>query len=320
VNLVRVLLAVALLATSASAQRIAFADVDVRGPCTGITVQLELAGSGPTRLALDVPVGSTSRIELPLLLPPDLQPSDLASLRAPRLDPNGGSATFAGWQRPATLERWAAVPSGLRARPRSAPPELRAAPSLAACALLLAAGCAALATRRAAARIALGLVALAAGWGIAPRGSDPQAVTAVWEFDADSERGLAWQSSSGALAFDADALVTALAAPPVPAAGMDLRRADSTWRWRAEGARLWTASEIDAASLAHGELVQAWTRRAGGAWVALGAPGSPEPPGWLVAGLPMGVDLVLGVRSGANEERTWVRWVGPFDGRLALPR
>lgn len=321
-SVLRTLLAALLVASSALAQRIAFADVDVRGPCSGIEAQLELPGTGPTSLALDVPVGSTSRVVLPLLLPPDLAAADLASLRAPRLEPAGGGASFAGWQQPSTLERWAAVPSGLRARPRTAPPEQRAAPSLAACALLIAAGCAVLAVKRAAARVAIGLVALAAGWGIAPRGDGRDATTAVWEFDAAAERGLGWFSARDLKRFGGELAYSRVDPPVLPAgARIDGAAHSDVWTWRAEGARLWTGIELDPALLAHAALVYAWTRRAGGAWVGHGAPPSPEPPGWLVAGLPMGVDIALGLRrSGGSDGAPWVRWVGPFDGRVALPR
>ncbi|TAJ07618.1 MAG: hypothetical protein EPO68_16240, partial [Planctomycetota bacterium] len=305
-NALRLLLAALLVASSALAQRVALANVDVRGPCSGLTAQLELAGTGPTAIPLDVPDGSTQRVLLPLLLPPDLVADDLATLRAPSLAPDGGRASFAGWNQPSTLARWADVPSGLRARPRTAPPELRAAPSLVACALLVAAGCAVLALKRAAARVAIGVCAVLAGWAIAPQGDGRLATTVVWEFDAGVSRGLAWSNARDRISIPSEGLVHALADPPALPIGA--RIDGSTWTWRAEGARLWIAREADPAWLTRGELFYAWTRRAGGEWVALGGPDSPEPPGWLVTGLPMGVDVVLGLRfPGSEDAWPWVR-------------
>jgi len=145
----------------------------------------------------------------------------------------------------------------------------------------------------------------------------------VCEVDATAERALEWRSARGGLELELDGLTHALAEPPVLPAGSRLSaaRASGPWQWRSPGARLWTARELAPAQVTAEPLAAAWSRRAGGEWQAHGAAVG-DPPGWLLAGLPMGIDAVLGsfAPDEYGAERGWLRWVGAFDGRLPLPR
>lgn len=290
------------LALQAPATRIAWAEVELRGPLTEL--RLELEGAGATRLTRDVPEGELRQFMLPL-------PAPAAGLRAPvrwtwrgsgqarwrgtdsapappasELPPDSASAEEA------RVQRWERLPQALRSRPRLPPadggsPLARTSP--ATWALALSAGWLAIVLRRRPARALLvGAAAAAgiAGFGITrERGATPIAVLEceIPAPGAEPAQGPAWllaQSAPSRLRLGAGRLLWLRSDPPAATleCALDPTQPQSP-EIRAE-ADLLSLEELAGAdwelsSAANGlaDFAAVWTRDPGGdaPWVARGA-------------------------------------------------
>jgi hypothetical protein len=153
-------------------------------------------------------------------------------------------------------------------------------------------------------------------------------VVSVLEGDASSGR---WLEVRGAQ----DGLVVTGSRPgwlrrlPAGAVGNLECLADATERWAAQfpEARLYFSTEIEIKDLPSGsspgdrDLLRAWVRLPGEGWSFRGPwarqeslPGAilggPAPPGWLAAGLPQGVGVLLGECKTSSTDQGWLRLVG----------
>jgi len=300
------------------------ASFELRGPLARAEWALR-AGAARTVLSAELRAGEVRRLELPFAggaladLPPELV----------RLEPPGARATFDAWRPAPSLD----LPAGLTARPR--PPVGRARPALsgAASALLLAAGVLAFAARRrAAACLAAGLAGAGGVALLTLSREPPRAAERVLEGDA-SGRWMEVEAAFERLDVPAGDVrgvefepAAAAAAPVVWTVELDPRGE----RWSAErrGARICRLSRFDPRARrlerelnAWGALEAAWTRAAVGSWSYHGAwplgtalppqQGGRGAPGWLAAGLPQGVGVLIARwRHAEGAETTWIRLVG----------
>jgi len=311
-----------LLACAAAAQpqnRVAFAEYEISGP--GERVELDAGLAGSTRLEGALGAGESRRVLVPVPVSPGAPPLE------PRAGTSGAAARFLGWRE--RDERLARIPAALRARPA---PVASAARVRVGAAVLLVLGAAGLAGLWLARRpLAASLLALAAGGmvHVLARGALDRDAAPVEVLDGVAGSGT-WQRARAAR----DALVLPARGPTFDLA-VDPARAPIRFeapldpageaRARAKGAHLvatwaepWPPEALDRTANELAPLAEAWLREEGdwtfrGAWplgAALGParPGS-DPPGWLVAGLPQGVTLVVGRVEGPG--RAYVRCTWP---------
>jgi len=324
----------ALRPAAARENRARVAEIEVTGPVSELV--LSLGAAGETRIEGGLLAGERVRLAVPL-------PARGAEAGPPpritwatggELDLEGGvrgSARFVRWSDDAT--RLDLLPPGLLARPRPpvAPEEIEL--PLSVLALLPACFVLGLATRaRRATSILLSLAGAALVLGLAARrGERGAAEIEVLEIAPGSALGLEVRASHAAASVDsAELAATALAVDPeeervVWTGSFEARAA---WRASAPGAALYRLHVLDAAavSLTRAEnrgvpLAEAWLREEG-EWTARGAWGTgaplpdarpgPPPPGWLAAGLPQGVPVLLGrlARAPGEDRDAWVRQTG----------
>lgn len=310
----------ALANAPASAQsRVAFAEIEVQGPAAGIVLDAGLAGT--TRLEGTLSAGETRRFVVPIPTSPGAPPLE------PRVTGATGAARFLGWREPDP--RLATLPAALRARPAPAASSTRVRTRPSVLLVLAAAGIAGLwllRSRRAA--IAVGVVGAAIAFTLA-RASLARDAPAVEILDGIAGSPT-WQRARGArdtailpartpsfeLRTEPGGIALTITLALDPAA---LPRVAAT------GARLvaswpepWPGDALERAANHLVELDEAWAREEGtwtahGAW-PLGAPlgparPGPDPPGWLIDGLPQGVAIVVGRVAG--DERSFVRCTFP---------
>jgi hypothetical protein len=306
---------------NAGESRIAWAEVELRGPLSELVLAHARAGTteprpgadrlrftgalaeGETRtLAVPVPVRASTRASTPAFT------WDVGAEEETR-----GRARFVRWL-PETESASAALAPALRARPR--PPVQTSAPEVPAAALLaLAAGSLVVAALRRRAWLALAAALVSGSVAAALVRAGPRelaARTRVLEGAAGEVRWLAVTSGSERLALGADELAAAFeVAVEPPDAPLEVEfplRAGEPVRLAAPRARIHvlSAAPAEAWSTAHnalGAFERSWLR-AGGAWSVRGAWGSgaalpaagegTPAPGWLTAGLPQGVDVFVG--------------------------
>lgn len=306
--------ALATLVPLRAQNRVAFAEIEIEGPFQRAVV---LAGNaGSTLVEGPIGVGETRRVLVPIAVDADM------GRREPTIAAASARARFLGWTE--RDERLAHLPAALRARPAplSEPARVRASVAVL---LVLAAGAivglwlanswrAALACATVASIPAFFLArsafdrdihAVEVLDGIAGS-STWQRTRAAWDEIVLPSRGASFDlatESSHAIRFEAP---------------LDLARPA---RARARSAQLiatwpesWPADALSRASNDLGPLSAVWVREEGnwtfrGPWgvgAALGppVPGGP-PPGWLVSGLPQGVELLVGEVAG--NRRSFVR-------------
>lgn len=315
--------------------RLARARMGVEGPLESAVLDQGRAG----RTVLEGPLLPGERRELVVPLP-----SRPLGDRPPEV-PDG--VRFLGWvEDPAGPP----LPPSLSARPRPPVGEAISRAGGAALALVGAGALLVVAARRRP-PLALGLgLGLAAGAGAAQTlvGGESGPPPPVRVLEGDGPSGV-WLQVDGAF--------QSLAGPPRPGLRLEARPASAPleWRvplsatppgavplWRAHltGGRLWRLVPLDPGGRAltpganrWGDLAETWTRGAQGGWHARGpwsrgAPLPPPaggssgsgPPGWLAAGLPQGVGVLVaraGPRTWGGEDGVepppavvWVRLVG----------
>jgi len=317
------LLACVLCAASARAQsRIAFAEYELTGPCD--VVVLDLGRAGSTRIEGRLAAGETRRVVVPIPTSPGARPLE------PRVEARADAhvpARFLAWQPPAA--RFTDLPAGLRARPVPVASATRVRVGIGVLLVLAAAGIAGLGSaRRPFVALALAVAAAVVVYALARRSLERDAAP-VEVLDGIAGH-TAWQRSRAAR----DSLelpgrgptFDVVTDPPHAAirieAPLDPSRPAVA---RASGAQLsanwsepWDSDALDRTANALAPLAAAWRRVEGnwtfhGAWplgAALGpAVAGPAAPGWLVAGLPQGVEIVVGEMGGAP--RSHVRCTYP---------
>jgi hypothetical protein len=311
-----------------------WADVEVSGPVRDLVVSLGSAGEA--RLAGELLPGERQRIAVPLPV------RDASAAVAPQIgwnpsagaDPESagrGSARFLGYREDRASARIEDLPPGLRARTR--PPIGPVEPRLRAASLALLPACLVvglLLRRRSGAALLFAVSGSAAvlflGW---PRGAQPGRKLVVLETDADSGAGLevtaTWERARAPQAELEDCVVESsndaarvVWTRPLGSAG--------EWTATAHGSALWLLRAFARGAGGDRALAETWLRE-DGEWTARGPwrPGQPlpppvpgpPPPGWLAAGLPQGIPVLVGRAadgSGPGEE-LWVRETGFRDDR-----
>ncbi len=310
------------------------AEVDVVGPSNGLV--LDSGAAGESRFARTFEAGERLRIAGPV--PVEDAEAPLAPLvrwtREESFEDGSiarGSARFAGWREDRAADSIAALPPGLRARTRPPleAPDVRASPAVLA--LLPACFVLALAMRRRrAAAPAIGVLGAAVVIGIGwPRGAAPASAAAVLECDAESEAALEVAASLGNVELPLADLESSVVEIPEARGRVVWTQSDpDLWSASAPGASIvvlrrvdlggktWTRERNSALALAETWVREEGTWTARGAWAA-SAPlpppvtgGSPiPPPGWLQAGLPQGIPILLGRIADSNPTR-FVRLTG----------
>jgi len=328
------------LAPVANGNLARWADVEISGPVRDLVISLGSAGEA--RLAGELLPGERQRIAVPLPV------RDASAAVAPQIgwtpsagaDPESagrGSARFLGYREDRASARIEDLPPGLRARTR--PPIGPVEPRLRAASLALLPACLVvglLLRRRSGAALLFALVGSAAvlflGW---PRGAQPGRKLVVLETDAGSAEGLevtaTWERARASQAELEDRVVESSndAARIVwtrqLGSGGELGPAGE-WTATARGSALWLLRALARGAGRDRALAETWLRE-DGEWTARGPwrPGQPlpppvpgpPPPGWLAAGLPQGIPVLVGraaERSGPGEE-LWVRETGFRDER-----
>jgi len=294
--------------------RVAFAEIEIEGPFQRAVI---LAGNaGSTLVEGSIGVGETRRVLVPIAVDSDV------GRREPTIAAASARTRFLGWRE--RDDRLAQLPSALRARPAplSEPARVRASVAVL---FVLAAG------------VTVGLW-LARSWrlalAVATVASIPAFLLARSAFDRDVHAvevldgiagSSAWQRTRAAwdeivlpsrgASFD---LATGRAHAIEFEAPLDLtlpaRARARSAQFIATWPESWPADALARASNDLGPLGAVWVREEGnwtfrGPWdvgTALGppVPGGP-PPGWLVSGLPQGVELLVGEVAG--DPRSFVR-------------
>lgn len=336
--------ALLILLSIAQAPRAALAEIEIRGPRAGLT--LELAGAGRAELTLAEPLlaGERRSTSLAVPLPPDDLPEGVWAGALERALAVGDQGRLLHLEPSHELMD---VSADLLARPR---PTLSGhAPRLSWSALFVVGAAFAIAlARRRQPLVATGIALLAsASVFLLTRSVSARRLSAVRileaNFDADPARP--WLAIETRLGGFEDALIASARFETEP------RRASLRCRTQdlALGSATRVSIEAPGASVvalrsfdpsprrltrevnAWGNFEQAWLREADGRWLALGRwplgealpTGVPsEPPGWLVPPLPMGRTLFVGQlaqgeaipafhpTAGGSETAIWVRGLG----------
>ena len=298
-------------------------EVELVGPCPNTTLS---AGFESTRLDLHLKAGETRRFEAPYLsrvrlggdgATPRLRAAILS--RGTRLSPESGESPPDWEQLPLALQS-RSLPTLKVTRPVVGSTRL----IWMAAALLLV-----LALRRrpwAAAAVGAGAAALVF-W--LPEPVVEGHSVRVLEGDVESGRWLEVRGARDSLALPDPAVGWLRHLPQNRELELVAVESDSELGWTASarGARVYHLRELPglraptrAESGGH-RFEEAWLREATGTWQALGpwAPGAPlpqsipsagAPPGWLVAGLPQGVPILVGHLADGLERDAWMRLVG----------
>jgi hypothetical protein len=301
------------------------ASLELSGPLEEL--HIDAGSAGRSVVSLDLLAGERIALEVPVPLRNPLGSQGLASLPdpQPRIVPAsaGGSARFLAWTPPPSL------PRSLLPRPRPPLAGIPLRPGAVELTLALAILVLALGLRRSPVRCALicGLGGLALAL-IGSRSRPGPGELVLVEGDLRQGVWMEVRAGLGVLEGEMDALELGPAGGPVELALE--RRSDRAPRLtaRAAGARLHALLRLDAPG---GELradrngwaslEEVWLRSPAGRWSALGAwtedlplpeaeaPGAGAAPGWLMAGLPQGVGILLGRFAGSEPPR-WLRVSG----------
>ena len=313
--------------------------VEVTGPTEGGRLQ---CGGSQARLALALASGERRRLEVPFSYIDEGQAEIPAAV-----DWASGGLRFIEWQPTSRAADWARLPASLRRRSIPVPAGVRARPSPTGWSLLVLGFVLAYLFRNRpalAAILGLGVAGCLLGLDVVEQvGSDE---ASVLEGDAQSGKWLRVSVRPGSLPVNLTRLLRLGALPEdVRLSWVGTGAANGKCSWTAEVARSRSTppnsrlisceqffpSDPDSISApvlpAVGAppgmpLASTWLRAAsGGALVSHGPwrrgqplpaprPDDPPPPGWLAAGLPQGVGVLLGrVESQAGQD-VWVRMIG----------
>ncbi len=318
-----------------SENRARLAEIEIAGPVRDLA--LWLGAAGETRLAGELLSGERVRLVVPLpvrepagSLRPELRWEGSDSLDSP--GESRGSARFLGWSPDLAAAELERLPPGVRARSRPPvePPEIRA--PWAALAVLPACFVLGIALRRRrVASLALAIAGSGLVLGLAwPRVARAPRNVTVLESDAESPLGLevraTWEQIEVGAADLERAVLEVLPAEARILWTGSLPR-DAAWRASSSGSALFLLRPFERSEHAcireenrSRPLAETWVREDGewtarGPW-SVGVPlpppeEGPPPPGWLVAGLPQGVPVLLGrARAEAPGEVVWIRATG----------
>lgn len=174
----------------------------------------------------------------------------------------------------------------------------------------------------------LGVVG-AAGLFFLPVHADPPApVVTVLEGDATSGRWLEVRGAQDRLALSGPRPGWLRRVPGAAPGQLErLARAGGDWALQFDGARLFFSTEADVGVTPSGagpgerSLARAWVRLPGESWSFRGSwgrsetlpdavPDGPSPPGWLAAGLPQGVGVLVAECESGAPGPIWLRFVG----------
>jgi hypothetical protein len=307
------------------------AEIDVVGPVSGLV--LDSGAAGESRSARAFEAGERLRITVPV--PVEDAEAPVAPLvrwtREESFEEGSvarGSARFVGWRADRAAEAIAALPPGLRARTRPplGAPDVHA--SAAELALLPACFVLGLALRRRrAAAPAIGIagaaIVLALGW---PRDATPASAASVLECDAQSDSALEVAASFARIDLPLADLETCVVEIPEARARVVWSQTDGDL-WTASapdasivvlrrvdlGGKTWTRERNGALALAEAWLREEGTWTARGPWDASAPLPGPRdgapPPGWLQAGLPQGIPILLGRIEEARGDARALRFV-----------
>lgn len=322
------------LCTAISAQnRAHWANVKLEGPLSKVVLDLGLAGS--TRIAGELLAGETRSMRVPLparSLSERVEPRIRTGAGEPRsdLDPLArGSVRFIGYE-PFVGNRLDAIPASLRARARPAILGASVATSRATPFLLLAWLVIVLALRRRPALAILAASILSAALRIVVTAPDAGASSNVRVVDADVESD-AWLQVDAALGSivvpaEIEAFQLDVEPPGAPIVWHVALGQGAELRAESRGARLFLATVLEVAPARvtraanhHAALDDSWLR-VEGAWTHVGrwdqdaplpsAAGEGAPPGWLAAGLPQGVTILIGAVHAPGRRPSWIRLSG----------
>jgi len=325
------------LATSGSRfrpeSRFRIGEFDLVGPVSGLV--LDSGRAGETRFTRGVDAGERLRVAAPVSVEDADAPTvpEIRWTRGGALDPEAparGSVRFAGWRTDLAAEAIGRLPPGLLARPRPpvGAPEVRA--SVATLALLGACFVLGFAARkRRAAALAVGVLGsalvLGLGW---TRPSDASSTVSVLECQADEPAALGVSAAFGRTTSLLSQLEEYVLETPDGRPRLvwtETPGESDRWSASAPGSAIVLLRRVEVGDRTPRRqsnrglpLAECWIREEGewsarGGWPS-GAPlpdpaQRPPPPGWLQAGLPQGVSILLG-RFETETGRSFVRVAG----------
>lgn len=335
-----ILAALLLLAGAAAAgeNRAWFLELRLIGPLE--EVHFDCGEEGATRLIASLREGEEVRLAVPLPLrsPLGAAPLEQREIPTPRIT-GAGAVQVLGWserQPSAAIDR---LPPGLRARARPALPDSRPRAGGAALALVAAAFLLALTLRRPRALAPAAALVAAAG-ALLLTVSAPSSRETVRVLEGDLASGT-WLEAWGArdrleglgdrLEVVPDGRSLLLEGELLPGVGArDPRFVAHAVAAELHARRVVSHSDGLAAPPAGvGSPAACWvrdaagTRHGGGGWkwgetlsIAPGGGEKGAPPGWLEAGMPPGIEVLLG-RFGGEDASRWLRVTGPIPETFA---
>ena len=299
---------------------------ELEGPIEGLCLS---AGGLETKLEISLAAGEVRRLRVPIAPSPGASTSLGAEFS--EVDPPA-SARLAG-RAPEQAGDWSALPINMQGR--SLPPvqRTRPAPGSLRLALLAAAMILVLGLRRRPWLAALCGSAFAIVVLLAPAPVDASPVMRVLEGDRTAGRWLEVLGSRDRLELGRAESGWMRTLPSTSEAYIELAEGEGTgpevMTICAPGARVFYMREprvqpdLGRQHNAHADFQSVWVREPGGVLEGLGpwrrgdpcpttpAPGAGSPPGWLLAAVPQGVPILLGVEAGAAEgSQEWLRLVG----------
>lgn len=294
------------------------AEIEITGPAASIV--LSMGDAGRTLVDGELARGETRRLEVPL-------PATSMSMRfTPTIEfdareSSEGRVRFVDWiERPSAVE---ALPTGLRARARPPVERGRVRPSVSALFLCAAALVLGVSLRRRPLVVGGLAIGCAAGAYALPPNRDGDAIAraTVYEIASGAPLALRVEASFASLELPPGARELAVEVLPVGVpVEWRVSLTDGGRKASSPNARFYRLDliELGARQIVRdtnewGSLSEVWTRF-DGEWEARGAwnPGSAlpvgdsrdAPPGWLAAGLPQGVDVLL---ARARDEDAYLR-------------
>ena len=304
-------------------------DVRLRGPLE--EVRFDFGAEGTTRVHAALRAGEELALSLPAPVRSPLGAVGLAGIPLPPPTLRGsGAVEVGGWSPAPAPTDFDLLPPGLRTRPR---PPLAAGRPRAVWGVLALLGLGfvlGFAARRRPGRASLvGVVVGGAVLALTLRSAAPADGVRLLEGDLRARVWFEVRAGLGSLE-RVEGRLERLPVGGAVAFDVVLEGGRKRVAARAPGAVLYEVRVLtapaapDPALFGRGAPAATWWRDSAGAWSRCGpwrwgdplpapleAPGEEEPPGWLKAGLPPGIDVLLG-RLGAEGGGSWLRVTGPF--------
>ena len=324
----RLLLAALLLAAPHAGQNRAWPfDVLLRGPLE--RVEIDFGEEGAVRVVGPLLAGEELELTLPAPVRSPLGRAGLGGIAIPRPRVEGeGSAEVRGWHRPARSADPELWPGEWRIRSRPAVPGAVPRATGSGLALLAVAFLLGLAWRRSRIRgpavaIVIGGVLLVVAAGEVPVAGEVRVL--------EAGSGSWWEVHAGRDRLEARELLWLEVLPDGRAVDLEVRLTEPRTIARSPGAVLSRIRPLEAPGVPDPDLFgwgrpePTWHRAPEGGWSTRGAwrwgegPPPPaakpaaDPPGWLMAGLPQGVEVLLG-RFEDDDGGAWLRVTGEVLG------